>query len=211
MPAGYVEVNESAKEALCREVKEEIGITIFPEDLKLVYVSHRGTERDNIDLFMICDKWEEEIENREPHKCSELRFFLLEAFTENTIGYIRKVVVDVLNQEIYSEKGWGSPKRSGHHFVIPSILLLRNSSDLSIVKDHKQSNNRKKIKSNHKNSNSLKGSSVNISRQLEAESCEYKVCSPEGSGYTSFCFWHKVEIDGVEEGAWNNARILLAP
>lgn len=105
LPAGHVEANESAKEALCREVKEEIGITVSPESLTLVHVSHRRTERDNIDLFMICDKWEGTIENCEPHKCSELRFFSPQDFPKNTVGYIREVIEAVSGQGVYCERG----------------------------------------------------------------------------------------------------------
>ena len=107
LPAGHVEDNESAKIALCREIKEEIGITLSPENLTLAHVSHRrSAERDNIDLFMTCDQWEGTVKNCEPHKCSELRFFSLEALPENTVGYIREVVEAAFKQELYSEKGW---------------------------------------------------------------------------------------------------------
>ncbi len=108
LPAGHVEANESASDALCREVKEEIGITILAKDLTLVHVSHRRTERDNIDLFMTCDEWEGTIENCEPHKCSKLCFFPLESLPENIIGYIREVVEAAFRNEFYSEKGWSS-------------------------------------------------------------------------------------------------------
>ena len=106
LPAGHVEADEFAKEALCREAKEEIGIIIRPENLKLVHVCHRRTGRDNVDLFMTCDKWEGTIENCEPHKCSDLRFFHLENLPENTISYVREVVEAVFRNEFYSEKDY---------------------------------------------------------------------------------------------------------
>jgi len=42
---GTVERNEFARKALCREAKEEVGITILPEDLQLVHTMHRHVQK----------------------------------------------------------------------------------------------------------------------------------------------------------------------
>jgi 8-oxo-dGTP diphosphatase len=44
LPGGKIEAEEFAKEALVREVSEEIGVQIAKKSLKLVHVTHRKTE-----------------------------------------------------------------------------------------------------------------------------------------------------------------------
>jgi 8-oxo-dGTP diphosphatase len=44
LPGGKIEKEEFAKEALIREVLEEIGVPIVKKTLKLVHVTHRKTE-----------------------------------------------------------------------------------------------------------------------------------------------------------------------
>src|SRR5215469_6505010 len=63
--AGHIEAREPAKNAMVREAKEEIGITIDPDDLRLVHTGHRYN-RDRIDLFFEADTWQDEILNAEP-------------------------------------------------------------------------------------------------------------------------------------------------
>jgi 8-oxo-dGTP pyrophosphatase MutT (NUDIX family) len=41
VPAGHVDPGELPKEAMIREAKEEIGITIHATDLELVHMSYR--------------------------------------------------------------------------------------------------------------------------------------------------------------------------
>ena len=41
LPAGHVDIGESAIQAMVREAKEEIDITILPEDLVLKKILHR--------------------------------------------------------------------------------------------------------------------------------------------------------------------------
>lgn len=60
---------------MIRESKEEIGIDIKAQDLEVVHVMNRNTNRENLDIFMKPSKYEGEIENMEPNKCKELKFF----------------------------------------------------------------------------------------------------------------------------------------
>lgn len=46
VPAGHLDGKETARQGCAREIKEEIGITIKPEDLEVVHVMHRKASSD---------------------------------------------------------------------------------------------------------------------------------------------------------------------
>lgn len=104
--AGHVEDGESATEALIREAKEEIGITLIPSQLKVVHVMHRKTNRLNIDIFFECQSWQGLIKNLEPEKCEKLEFFSLDSLPSNRIDTIDSALNYIKNEEFYSEQGW---------------------------------------------------------------------------------------------------------
>src|SRR5258708_364862 len=93
--AGHVEAGESATVAMCREAKKGIGIDIECEELEVVLTMHRRTDRDNIDLFMRCSFWHNDIVNNEPAKCGALAFFDYDSIPKNTIPYIIRALLDI--------------------------------------------------------------------------------------------------------------------
>jgi len=109
MVAGHVDKGETFTQCLIREVKEEAGIILNPEDLKVVHTMHRnsGTEENNerVDIFFTAEKWVGRIENREPHKCDDLSWFDLGDIPDNTIPYIKQAIDCIKNKIFYSEHG----------------------------------------------------------------------------------------------------------
>ena len=85
--AGHVENGEPATAAIIRETYEEIGIKLSPDQIKVVHVMHRQTNRLNVDIFFECPSWEGIIKNCEPEKCDKLEFFSLENFPNNIVDY----------------------------------------------------------------------------------------------------------------------------
>ena len=104
--AGHCENKEAATDALCREVKEEIGIIIDPIHLQPVHVMHRRTDRDNLDIFMKCNEWRGDITNLEPSKCESVEFFEINILPANIIPYIAKAIEYIQTKQYYSEHGW---------------------------------------------------------------------------------------------------------
>jgi len=110
MVAGHVDPGESFIQCVVREAKEEAGIILRAEDLKMVHMMHRdsGMPEDNerIDVFFTTETWEGDIKNCEPHKCDDLSWFDLDDIPENTIPYIKRVIDNIKNKVGYSEYGW---------------------------------------------------------------------------------------------------------
>lgn len=107
MVAGHFDGEETAAECIIREAKEEAGIILTPEDLEVIYVMHRiGRDREYIDVYLKTTKWEGEIQNMEPEKCSELKFFSKNAIPENTVSPMKKALEDIKNGLHYGEFGW---------------------------------------------------------------------------------------------------------
>ena len=87
--AGHAEEGETAREAMIREAMEETNITILLEDLEFAYVMDRKSpNRQNIDIFFKCLKYEGELRNSEPHKCGGLSFFDVNNLPENMLNYV---------------------------------------------------------------------------------------------------------------------------
>ncbi len=104
--AGHADGNETTRESMAREALEEGGITINPKDLHHLHTMHRISNRENIDLFFTCDRWQGTIENKEPEKCGDLSFYPRSTLPHNTLPYIRQAF-DMIDKGIaYSEYGW---------------------------------------------------------------------------------------------------------
>ena len=104
--AGHLDGNESAKEAMIRETREEAGINVDENDLKFIQVMHRKSEEERIDFFFCADKWIGKIENREPHKCDGLQWFNLDKLPNNMVPYVRKAIDNYKRQKTFDQFGW---------------------------------------------------------------------------------------------------------
>ncbi len=105
LPAGHHDGNETLREAMLREAKEEIGITILPEDEEFVYMLHRpfANDGDRIDAYFLVKKWEGEPVNMEPDKCDDLSWFKKSALPSDVIPKIKMVLEAVERGETYGE------------------------------------------------------------------------------------------------------------
>jgi 8-oxo-dGTP diphosphatase len=107
VPAGHLDGEETAREGCAREIREEIGITIKPEDLTVVHVMHRKAAKDErIDFFMTATQYEGEIINNEPNKCDDLRWCDLDALPDNIMNYVQVAIAQYRQGILYSEYGF---------------------------------------------------------------------------------------------------------
>jgi 8-oxo-dGTP diphosphatase len=108
LPSGHIEAGEFGKEALIREIQEEIGIEINEKDLNFVHLLHFRKDKDYMFLFFTCEKWQGEPKILEPEKSDALDWFPLDKLPENIIDYIPIVLKDYRNGVYYSEQGLNS-------------------------------------------------------------------------------------------------------
>jgi len=107
VPAGHLDGGETAREGCAREIREEIGIVIKPEDLQVVHVMHRKARADErIDFFMVCSQYEGEIVNNELDKCDDLQWFPLDSLPLNMVEYVRIAIDHYQAGTLYSEYGY---------------------------------------------------------------------------------------------------------
>jgi 8-oxo-dGTP diphosphatase len=104
--AGHVDGGETARQAMCREAAEEAGLHIEPHDLRLAHVIHRRSSQERVSFFFSASRWQGELTNREPHKCSELAWYALDSLPANMLPYVRHAITQTLAGEVYSEFGW---------------------------------------------------------------------------------------------------------
>ena len=104
LPSWHMDGNETPREAMKREAKEEIGIDLETDNLELVTMMYRKkTDDERFDFFFVVDKRKWNITNNEPNKCDDLNFFPLDKLPNNTIWYIKKSIHNRKNWIIYDE------------------------------------------------------------------------------------------------------------
>ena len=104
--AGHMDGNETIKQAMIREAREEAGIIIYEEDIKIATFLHRKTDPERFDFFLQCKKWNGEVENKEPDKCSELNWYDINNLPSNIIPCVKKAIENYQNNIMFDNFGW---------------------------------------------------------------------------------------------------------
>lgn len=104
--AGHADGGETVRQAMCREALEEAGIAIAPDQLDLVHLIHRRSDGERMSLFFRARTWQGTPQNREPHKCSDLSWFDLQALPGAMVPYVRHAIDAIGRGQIDSEFGW---------------------------------------------------------------------------------------------------------
>lgn len=110
LPSGKLDAGESAIDAASREVEEEVGVLIESADLHHVHTIHvngSGPE-PRLGLFFEARRWIGEPTNREPDKCSAVRWFPLDDLPDQLIDYPATGIHAYHNGLTFSVRGWNA-------------------------------------------------------------------------------------------------------
>ncbi len=102
LPAGHIEENETATQAVVREAKEELGIDVDIKDVEFAHIVHNLVgENKRMDFYFCIKNFKGEIQNLEPTKCADMQFF-----NKDTLPPIEKIAPTTLQalQSIWNKK-----------------------------------------------------------------------------------------------------------
>lgn len=104
--AGHVDAGESAVEAMIREAREEVGISLSPQQLEHVVTVHRNSDTERLDLFFYAREFLGEVSNREPEKCGGLFWARFADAPSPLVPYVEAATQAWMEGKHYIELGW---------------------------------------------------------------------------------------------------------
>jgi 8-oxo-dGTP pyrophosphatase MutT (NUDIX family) len=111
LPVGKCDPGEAVTDTAVRELREETGLVVAPDDLSVAHIVHgrRGVESPNgfLTVVFATERWSGEPVNREPHKHAELRWWPAGALPEQAVPSMREAVTGYLAGGVeVSTRGW---------------------------------------------------------------------------------------------------------
>ncbi len=105
LPGGHLKFNERLVDAICREIREEIGATIKPKDVQLIsIVDDLQPQNDAHYVHVTFELREPEFEAKimEPDYCEEWRYFSIHELPLNNLFAPHTGIIDnYLKQRLY--------------------------------------------------------------------------------------------------------------
>ncbi|MEU7554056.1 NUDIX domain-containing protein [Streptomyces sp. NPDC044571] len=108
-PSGKLDQGEPLSRGAARELREETGVEVDPDHLRLVHVVHhkQSPAVERIGLFFEATEWRGEPVNREPEKCLDLRWWSVHELPEDIIEYPAAGLLGYLDgEQAMTEHGW---------------------------------------------------------------------------------------------------------
>ncbi len=104
---GLVQQGESVRQAAAREIFEEVGVTVKPEDLKLVHtISSHEDGQETVGHYFLVEKWDGEPYNKASDKHDRIEWFDMDKLPETLIERNRQAIENMFEEISYSEYGW---------------------------------------------------------------------------------------------------------
>ena len=99
LPGGHLKINETIEYSVVREIFEETGLIVKPEDVEVINFART---QDYLQIGVLIKKYEGIPVIGEPNKCDDLKFFDLQKLPE--IYYNNKVNIDLYLQNKFYNK-----------------------------------------------------------------------------------------------------------
>lgn len=90
---GHVEDNENPVDAVLREAKEELGLTLRAENL--TYKMTMPVYPDHIYIYFECENFDGTPVNNEPNECDDIQFFDIDSIPKNIIEADKQALKDI--------------------------------------------------------------------------------------------------------------------
>lgn len=102
MPGGKLHFGESFEEGAVREVFEETGITLIPEDLNVLALnSDKSHDAHFVTIGLLCEKEVGEARVMEPDEITRWEWFALDALPNPLFPPTKKVINNYLQKSFY--------------------------------------------------------------------------------------------------------------
>jgi mutator protein MutT len=93
LPGGFIDPNETAEEAACREINEELGLTITPTNLTYITTApnnylYRNVSYRTMDIFYECELKSEVISIKAADEIKALTWIKRNEINLNKIGFV---------------------------------------------------------------------------------------------------------------------------
>jgi 8-oxo-dGTP diphosphatase len=114
VPAGALEPGETLINAAIREAREEVGVILQPDQLRLVHTMHCRTQGNEwLGHFFTAKTWTGEANLLEPEKHSNLTWAFVSQPPNPLLSYVKQALEAIMRNQRYSEFGWDEQSIDG--------------------------------------------------------------------------------------------------